>query len=236
MAILMFSQDELTGRARTHIVDLPDLSCSLHHAVAGPFRAMRAAAAEAGIDLRAFSSFRDFDRQLAIWNGKARGERELLGPAGEALDARALDEASRVRAILCWSALPGASRHHWGTDLDVMDAAAMPPGYRLQVVPEEYAPAGIFGRLTAWLDENAARFGFYRPYATWRGGVRPEPWHLSHAPTATAALAQFSPAGLQAALAAAELEGRASVADMLTELVGRYVLNVDPPPAAALRA
>ncbi len=37
-------------------------------------------------------------------------------------------EAERVAAILVWSALPGASRHHWGTDCDVIDAAALPPG------------------------------------------------------------------------------------------------------------
>ncbi len=234
--MLIFSPDELIGRARTHIIDLPDLGCSLHHAVAGPFRALRQAALDDGIDLRAFSSFRDFDRQLAIWNAKARGERELLGPDSQVLDAHAMDEASRVRAILCWSALPGASRHHWGTDFDVMDAAAMPPGYRLQVIPAEYAPDGVFGRLSAWLDAHAAAFGFYRPYATWQGGVRPEPWHLSHAPTASAALAQFPVDDLRQALQAAQLEGFASIAPQLPALVAQYVFAVDPPPAAALVA
>ena len=71
----VFSQDELTGRARTHIVDLDAPRCSLHAAVVQPLLAMRAAAAGQGIDLVPFSSFRDFDRQLSIWNAKARGER-----------------------------------------------------------------------------------------------------------------------------------------------------------------
>ena len=88
---------------------------------------MRAAAAADGIDLVAFSSFRDFDRQLAIWNGKFRGERPMQDRAGRPLDALALTPAERVAAILWWSALPGASRHHWGTDIDVMDAARCPP-------------------------------------------------------------------------------------------------------------
>ncbi len=35
-------------------------------------------------------------------------------------------------------------------------------------------------------------FGFYRPYAVDRGGVHPEPWHLSYAPLAQQALAAFS--------------------------------------------
>jgi LAS superfamily LD-carboxypeptidase LdcB len=235
MAII-FSHDELTGRARTHVVDLEDPPCALHHEVVEPLLAMRSAAAGAGIDLVPFSSFRDFGRQLAIWNGKASGERELRAADGSLLDVRSLDEDACVAAILHWSALPGASRHHWGTDFDVMDAAAVPPGYRLQVVPEEYAPEGVFGRLSAWLDANAAQFGFYRPYRTWRGGVQPEPWHLSHAAVAQAALDQYTEAVLREVLSAAPLAARAAVERRLPDILARYVRNVDPPPAAALAA
>lgn len=228
-----FTKSELTGRSRTHVVDLADPPCTLHREVVAPFLAMRAAAAQDGIDLVPFSSFRDFDRQLAIWNGKARGEREMLGAAGEPLDARSLDEEARVQTILLWSALPGASRHHWGTDLDVMDAAAMPPGYRLRVVPEEYASDGVFARLGAWLAANAARFGFYRPYSTWRGGVQPEPWHLSHAEVAGAALQQLTLAVLRDALESAVIEDHAAVQRLLPQVLAKYVVNVDPAPATA---
>ena len=37
--------------------------------------------------------------------------------------------------ILEWSALPGASRHHWGSEFDVFDLAALPEGYRVQLLP-----------------------------------------------------------------------------------------------------
>lgn len=233
---LRFSHDELTGRSRSHVVQLEDPPCALHREVVEPFLAMRAAAARDGIDLVPFSSFRDFDRQLAIWNAKARGERELRGPGGELLDARALGEDARVRAILCWSALPGASRHHWGTDFDVMDRAALPEGYRLQVIPEEFAADGVFARLDAWLKQHATRFGFYRPYTTFRGGVRPEPWHLSHAAVAGEALRQFSAPALREALDAAPLEDRAAVERLLPDIIERYVMNVDAPPAGAVSA
>jgi len=142
---------ELTGRARTHVVELQAPRCALHYAAATSFLAMRDAAAQSGIDLVAASSFRDFDRQLAIWNAKWRGERPLLDRAGLPLDAASLDAGARIDAILCWSALPGGSRHHWGTDCDVIDAAALPQGYRVQLVPEEYVPGGVFARLTPWL-------------------------------------------------------------------------------------
>lgn len=227
---IRFSPMELTGRSRGHIVDLGDPPCSLHHAVVAPFQAMRAAAAAAGIDLVPVSSFRDFDRQLAIWNGKFRGERPLLDPHGQSLDAGTLDADERVAAILVWSALPGASRHHWGTDFDAIDRAAMPDGYRVQLVQQEYVPGGVFARLGQWLGEHAGRFGFYRPYTTWRGGSQPEPWHLSYAPVANQALAQLTPAVLRDALDAVEIEGRAALARKLPEIFERYVASVDTWP------
>jgi LAS superfamily LD-carboxypeptidase LdcB len=215
-------------------VDLTDPACSLHHAVVAPFQAMRAAAAADGMDLVPVSSFRDFDRQLAIWNGKCRGERPLLDQQGQLLDARSLEPDALVAAILVWSALPGASRHHWGTDFDAIDRAAMPEGYRVQLVPAEYVAGGVFARLGHWLDEHAQRFGFYRPYTTWHGGSQPEPWHLSYAPVATQALAQLTPAVLRAALNDVEIEARAAVERQLPQIFARYVASVDawPGPAA----
>ena len=92
-----------------------------------------------------------------------------------------------VFAILRWSALPGGSRHHWGTDFDVIDAAAVPEDFRVQLTPEEVADRGVFGPFHCWLDERIAEgksYGLFRPYAVDRGGVAPERWHLSYAPRA----------------------------------------------------
>lgn len=228
-----FSAAMLTGRTREHIVDVSEPRCSLHRDVVGPFLALRESAKSDGIDLVPASSFRDFDRQLAIWNGKCRGERELLGVDGQALDARALDDDALVDAILVWSALPGASRHHWGTDFDVYDGAAVPAGYRVRLVPEEYAPEGVFGKLGSWLDANAGRHGFFRPYTVFRGGSRPEPWHLSHAAVAGAALRQYSVSMLREALEAAPLGAAAAVHRRLPDLFARYVRNVDGPEAGS---
>ena len=229
-----FTLEQLTGRARDHLTELSDPRCSLHLEVAGPYLAMRAAAAADGIDLAAFSSFRDFDRQLTIWNGKFRGERPMQDRAGKTLDPLALPPADRVTAILWWSALPGASRHHWGTDFDVMDPGMLPPGYRLQVVPSEYGPGGPFERLTSWLDEHMHAFGFFRPYSTDRGGVRPEPWHLSHAPVAARAQEALSLDGLRDVLSGAEIEGKEYVLEALAKNFANYVVNVDSPPEVAL--
>jgi LAS superfamily LD-carboxypeptidase LdcB len=228
-----FTVDQLTGRARDHLTELSDPRCTLHHQVVAPFLAMRAAAAADGIDLVAFSSFRDFDRQLAIWNSKYRGERPMQDRAGRPLNPGVLSPAERVTAILWWSALPGASRHHWGTDFDVMDLAALPPGYRIQVVPAEYRAGGPFQRLTDWLDAHMHAFGFFRPYTTDRGGVSPEPWHLSYAPVALRAQRELTVERLHALLSAVDIDGKQEVLASLAENFRRYVLDVDAPPEAA---
>jgi len=226
---------ELTGRARSHVVELHELGCILHRDVAEPFRAMRAAASRHGIDLQAASSFRDFGRQRELWNAKFRGERPLCDAEGRAMEPTALDEAERVEAILLWTALPGASRHHWGTDLDVIDRAAIPPGYRLRLEPDEYAADGVFGKLTAWLERHMRRYGFYRPYATGIGGVRPEPWHLSYAPVARRATGALDLQTLAEALGGAGVLGEAVILSRLPALHERYVRTVDRPPRMRAR-
>jgi LAS superfamily LD-carboxypeptidase LdcB len=178
---------QLTGRDDSHVVILTD-GHRLQQKVADSFAQLQSAAREAGFELAIASSFRPYSRQLAIWNGKASGLRSVHDDAGQPIAMAQLSPVEQLYAILRFSALPGTSRHHWGTDLDVYDAAAMPPGYQLQLSPPEVAPGGMFGALHSWLDERiaaGASHGFYRPYASERGGVAPERWHLSYAPFAT---------------------------------------------------
>lgn len=230
---------ELTGRRRTHIIDAGDPSCALHRLVMPAFLAMREAARRDGIDLQAASSFRDFDRQLTIWNAKFRGERPLLDRSGQLLNVASLSAAQRIEAILIWSALPGASRHHWGTDLDVYDAAALHDRARLQLIPEEYGGAGPFATLTAWLDQHMHRFGFFRPYVEAGSagasiGVSPEPWHLSFAPLSTLFLDQLTPTLLSRAVQSSSIEGQELLLSRIDELHQQFVMQVAAPSPASL--
>ncbi len=202
----------------------------LHAAVVRPFLAMREAAARAGFDLVPVSSFRDFDRQRAIWNAKYRGERPVLDRKGRALKIRALEPGQRVETILLWSALPGASRHHWGSDIDVADGRVIASGYDLRLEADEYRRGGPFAALSAWLGENMRRFGFYRPYTQRGRGVQPEPWHLSYAPVATRALKCMTTRLLADAIADAGVDGEAEILLRLPAIRHRYVLDVDAPP------
>lgn len=225
----MLNELELTGRARTHVVQRDDLEGALQHEALEPFLAMKEAAARDGIEIRIVSSFRDFAAQQRIWDQKYLGERPLYDAHGNAREHGALSADELVDAIVCWSAVPGGSRHHWGTEIDVIDRAALPPGYRVRLLPEEAQPGGVFERLHRWLDGNMSHFGFYRPYRTFRGGVHPETWHLSYAPVATRALEMLTLAVFEEAVRASGIQGKERVLARSDEIYRQYVANVDAP-------
>ena len=78
---------ELTGRSRTHIVEVSEPPCALHAGAVAPFLNLRREARSEGFDLVPVSSFRDFARQLAIWNAKFSGEKPLYDAEGRTLEA-----------------------------------------------------------------------------------------------------------------------------------------------------
>jgi LAS superfamily LD-carboxypeptidase LdcB len=232
--MLILSPEQLTGRVRTHVMVLPEPRCTIHPAAAQAFLQLRAEAAKSGIELTPASTFRDFDRQLSIWNDKYYGRRPLLDAAGRPLDAKQLSDQQIVEAILLWSALPGASRHHWGTEIDVIDQAALPAGHQPQMVPQEYRPGGVFEQLGQWIPQHCADFGFFLPYDVDRGGVQPEPWHLSYAPVSNPALGALTVEVLEAALGEVEIAAAAVVRRQLRSIHSRYVARVAQPGALAL--
>lgn len=222
----MLTPRQLTGLDESHLVEL-DGGHRLLGEVAEAFEALRAAASTAGFDLAIASSFRSYERQRLIWNGKADGSRPVHDDAGEPVDVMSLEPAARLAAILRFSAIPGTSRHHWGTDLDVFDASAMPEGYRLELSPAEVAPGGLFDALHGWLDRRMAAgssFGFFRPYGVDRGGVAPERWHLSYAPLAEECASRCDRDLLRAAWdGGGSLALRADIEAAWPDLYARYI-------------
>ena len=233
----MFSDLELTGRSRSHVVQYEQPRYAATAATAAAFMAMRAAAKADGIDLVPYASFRDFNAQLRIWNKKFGGKKILFDHEERGRDFAALSPQELVWAILNWHSLPGASRRHWGTDIDVVDQAVMPEGYKPSLLPSEAAEGGLFHPLHRWLDIHMASFGFFRPYQETAGGMFPEPWHLSFAPESAGLERRLEPAILRDALADADMLGKDVVMDMLPQIIERHVWNVAQPDAtlAALR-
>jgi LAS superfamily LD-carboxypeptidase LdcB len=217
---------ELTGRTDSHIDYVASLSLAACKETIAAFIAMKAAAAKEGLSLSAYSSFRDFKSQLEIWNAKFSGQRPLFDRNGEPLVYNTLSEERRIQVILFWSALPGASRHHWGTEIDVIDSAAIPDSYQVQLLPAEFETGGVFYNLHRWLDQNMERFGFFKPYREFRGGVSEEPWHLSYAPLSGKLLDQLSLDMINEAVAESELLGKKYVMEILPDIYATYVLNI----------
>lgn len=224
----------VVGQSESHLCGPSDaawLSVPVHRDVVEPFRALKELAASSGFDVAALSGFRSFDRQLSIWNRKAQGMLPVLDSSARPLDITTLSERQLAFAILRWSALPGASRHHWGTDIDVYDAAARPEGYEVELVPSEYEGEGMFAPFGRWMDVQIAdrsSFGFFRPYDRDRDGIAPERWHLSHGPLATAFASALTIEVLRDTVLAADMLLKDAVLSNLEEIMDRFVKNTNP--------
>ncbi|MFP3350957.1 M15 family metallopeptidase [Pseudoalteromonas sp. SIMBA_153] len=217
----------ITGQSDAHLVAIQNHF--LHTNIVNDFVALQSAAASAGFDLCIASSFRDFNRQSAIWNAKFSNKRVVLNKAQQAVELNSLSDIEKCTAIMLYSALPGASRHHLGTDLDIFDKSAVSDDYELQLTPDEYQHGGPFAELSQWLDTHLAEFGFYRPYQHDLGGVAPELWHISHIAQSEQLMRHLSVEVLHNCIKESDLLGKDAILTHLPALYERFVLNVSPP-------
>jgi LAS superfamily LD-carboxypeptidase LdcB len=225
----------LVGQTDSHLCsenDAATIGARLHVAAVAPFLQLRDAARSAGFNLAVESAFRSFDQQLSIWNRKASGQLAVLDNSAQPLIIDTLTSQELVFAILRWSALPGASRHHWGSDIDIYDMAAKPEGYVVDLVPAEVNAGGMFAPLHEWLDERVATdtaFGFFRPYNVDRGGVAPERWHLSYAPVSMECSRLLTADLLRSTIEDADMLLKDVVLANLDAIFERFVTNINTP-------
>jgi zinc D-Ala-D-Ala carboxypeptidase len=170
----------LTGRfnpnERSDFAEVPIELCDeaghfLHVEALNAWKELQHAAQEDGVQLQIISSTRNFDRQKRIWENKWNG---ITLTNGENLSMLDLSDLERSQRILKYSAMPGSSRHHWGTDLDINS-----------VEPEYFTTQeGI--NVYEWMSNNAKQFGFAQPYTSKsmkrRFGYEEEKWHWSYLP------------------------------------------------------
>ena len=234
--------NSLTGCSENHLVDwvadcvdigssvnssIPIRPYLIHPEAAAPLTELRQLAGRQGFDLRLCSSFRSFDRQLIIWNGKVSGQRPVFDNSGAQVAMKKLNEWQQVQAIMRWSALPGASRHHWGTDFDINDATAIDENYQLQLTPQEVEGEGIFAPFHNWLDtiigQGVGKSGFYRPYAKDSGGIAPERWHISYRPVAEKFAAKLTKQVIADRLLGSEIGLKDTLLQNLDKIYPRYI-------------
>lgn len=144
----------------------------MHQEAYEAFQEMHKAAQADNIQLIIRSALRNFDYQKSIWERKWTGQTILTGN----INATEIhDPVERAREILKFSSMPGTSRHHWGTDID------------MNSFNNTYFESGRGKKEFDWLQENASRFGFCRSYTekTDNGratGYEEEKWHWSYTP------------------------------------------------------
>ncbi|MGB2079553.1 MAG: M15 family metallopeptidase [Vibrio sp.] len=215
------------GLTQSHLasIELHGRETWVHQAMHPQLSALCDAAALAGFELAIASGFRDYHRQAAIFSAKFSGQRPILDSDSQPLDPSALTDEQKLHAILRWSALPGASRHHWGSELDVYAINCLPQDCRLQLEPWEYE-TGHQADFCRWLHQNMTQFGFFLPYAQDLGGVAVEPWHISFAPVAQDIQAQLTPELLAKTWRQHPFLGHEIALESVEELYQQYVINI----------
>ncbi len=227
-------QAQLLGLTDSHIhyfaqnSQYPDKKVGIHKDMYPAFQALVAKGKEVGISIEIASGFRSFERQLLIWNNKFTGKTAIKNIHGETVDLTELSSFDVMQSILLFSALPGASRHHWGCDIDIYAPNLLPADQQLQLEHWEYEPTGPMAKLSEFLAKEAQPLGFYFPYDSYRSGVAAEPWHLSYAPLANKYQQAFDTSALKQCLNETNIKGKNTLINHLPHLVKQFVLNINP--------
>ena len=127
------------------------------------------------------SAARNFDRQKQIWEDKWFGRR-LVG--GKDLGKSKLKPEEKAKAIMKYSAMPGTSRHHWGTDIDINS------------LEDNYFLSGKGKAEYEWLCRHASQYGFCQVYSSRTSGritgYEEEKWHWSYMPLSNKILKYYN--------------------------------------------
>ncbi|NPV38838.1 MAG: M15 family metallopeptidase [Brevinematales bacterium] len=203
------SKDELMGKISAH--QHPDFVrfvsggrvFSLRREAYAALAAMTEAAKKDGISLVVVSAFRSFDDQKRIWETKWKRFASSYP-----------DPVKRCKAILRYSSAPGTSRHHWGTDVDLVS------------VDPAFFKTKEGQRILAWLETHAPSYGFERPYTPLsqrNGGYEEEPWHWSYRPLATNYLSLYTNTITQEDITGFSGDNALKEVDILS-----YILGISP--------
>jgi LAS superfamily LD-carboxypeptidase LdcB len=240
-AIANLSLLELIGW-RTPALEQPRWSdAKLLHEPAEALESLSRAAKADGVDCWARSGHRSLRQQRYLWNARYRGQEDVRWTDGRRapLDATMSPE-ERVRQILGYTAFPGTSRHHWGTDVDIAQSYGDHcADLLLSRAAGSGGEGGANGGATSpreadclpvqrWLAEHAAEYGWCLVYDVGRGGFQPEPWHWSYLSFAVPALARYMEEVTADLLRDRDVDGDTVVLDDFEAYRQRYLLGVHP--------
>lgn len=211
---MTFSEMSLLGRSnpKLHSDSIPLLP-----EVGAAFLKMQAAARKEGIEIEIISAYRSYDRQKGIWNRKYRSNAK-----------QGLNPKQNIKKIIEYSTLPGSSRHHWGTDVDLIDG--MQPKFGDVLLTKKFHGKGPYVKMRKWMDAHAVEYGFIRPYTSDdnRKGFYYEPWHYSYAPIAIPMLKAYLELNLNSVLLPEYLQGQKHIdKEFMTRYIQENILGIN---------
>ena len=183
------------------------------------FEKMKKAALKDGIKIKIVSGFRDFDRQKLIWNSKFKKFTTEYN----------LSEIEAINEIIRFSTIPGTSRHHWGTEIDVIDEDFKNENDPL--VSDKYEHGGVFHKLKKWMDMNAKKYGFHLTYDNEPGrkGFEYEPWHYSYLPISKKYLSKFLEIDIIEVISKVDIHGKELFSDdFISNYINNNILEINP--------
>ena len=210
------STDQLIGKGNPELIEKNGYR--LRPAVSAAFDNMAAAAQQDGIGIQVVSSYRDYAHQNRIWERKFKS-----------YTANGMSDLDAIKKIIEYSTIPGTSRHHWATDLDIIQSGT---GVTSNVLdPDKFHGTGPFCELKAWLDQHAESFGFYEVYTNdyGRKGFNYEPWHFSYAPLSVGYLQQYKKLDVAEILQQEHLQGsEAFTSAFINQYRTENILDINP--------
>ncbi|NAS29525.1 D-alanyl-D-alanine carboxypeptidase family protein [Flavobacteriaceae bacterium R38] len=210
-----FSGDELIGKGNP---ELFGEGIGLRKEAYEAFLKMKAAAKKEGINIKVVSGYRNFDRQKAIYESKYRR-----------FTNSGLSPEKSIRKIIEYSTIPGTSRHHWGTDIDVIDDNGKYSGDVL--IADKFHGNGPFCKFKEWMDLHANSFGFYLVYTdnANRKGFEYEPWHYSYRALSKQMLTEYIKIDIKKVLFDEQLLGKEYLDDEFINTYHRdHILGINP--------
>ena len=131
-----------------------------------------------------------------------------------------MDGPSAIQEIIRFSTIPGTSRHHWGTEIDVIDKNF--ENEKNLLIAKKYEEGGIFNSLKKWMDKNSEKFGFYIVYDDndKRPGFEYEPWHYTYKPVSNLYHTEFLKLDLKSIISKTKLAGKEFINE---EFIKKYI-------------
>ena len=208
--------DILQGKTSKHLVGD---SILLERETFKAFKKLKNAALNDGLKIKIVSGHRDFERQTLIWNSKfIKFTKEFKLTPEEA-----------IIEIIRFSTVPGTSRHHWGTEIDIIDEEFK--NEKNPLISEKYESGGIFNKLKCWMDLNSEKFGFYLTYTNnkLRKGFEYEPWHYSYLPVSKKYLSKFLEIDIVEVISKVDIEGKELFSDdFIANYINNNILEINP--------